>query len=103
MKRLRILLIAALVAALAPQVLAFCQYCSATGVCTYEPSSGTYCDQHIDYCVEWGGCSGLVEAPSVASEWTIASVEIETPAGKRFEDKSQPVRIAELTVSQEEK
>ena len=84
--RIRVLLLALVVLTVTPTAFAFCQYCNWDSRCIYDPGSGTYCDQYIDFCLDFGGCPDFApntDAPSVASQYTLASVEIETPDGTR--------------------
>ncbi|HEV7242797.1 MAG TPA: hypothetical protein VGQ36_26455 [Thermoanaerobaculia bacterium] len=77
----------------------FCESCGGSGVCYYNPGSGTWCLQYIDYCQEYWGCNGRSsepQEPAIAAEWTIASVEVVTPAGRQIEVKDGAVETAEV-------
>jgi hypothetical protein len=60
--------------------------------------------QWIDYCEEWGGCGRSNEPQefAIAAEWTIASVEVVTPAGRQLEVKDQAVQTAQVVPNQVE-
>ena len=77
---------------------AVCGFCDFNCVCTFEPGSGTRCKPTIDCCTEVpAACVMATErAPMLfASDFTIASVEVTTPA-KHVVTTAEP-RLAERT------
>ena len=100
MSRVPILLVAIAVLALAaPASAQFCESCGASGMCFPDPGSGKWCIQNIDHCQEYWGCSGFVseaQEPEIAAEWTVASVEVVTPAGRQIEIEEVAVQTAEI-------
>lgn len=97
MKRVWLWIAVAIMAMALPASAQWCQSCGADSRCYPNPGSGTWCEQGIDYCIDWGGCDGFSPSSNevvLAAEWTVASVEIETPAGRQIETKDE-VRTAE--------
>jgi hypothetical protein len=103
MKRVRVFVLTVLVLILAPSAFAqFCQSCDWQGYCAWD-DSGKWCIQGIDYCTDYHGCSGrsaTVDAPSIASQYSLASVEVVTPAETQVTEVAASVRTAELEQQQ---
>jgi hypothetical protein len=67
--------------ALATPSFALCRECADTGRCKFNPESGTTCMQiAFDTCTITGNCLRAGRA-TLLDQYTIASVEITTPAG----------------------
>lgn len=101
MKHLRILAVIVLALTTTPLFAFQCGRCLPSGACTFEPGIEIFCEQNIDYCIDYpypcfSGSSGAVEVASLSTELAIASVEIVTPDQTEVADKAQPLRTARI-------
>jgi hypothetical protein len=101
MKHLRILAVIVLALTATPLFAYQCGRCLPSGACTFEMGIEMFCEQNIDYCIDYpypcfSGDSGTTEVTSLSAEMAIASVEIVTPDGIQVVEQDQPVRTARL-------
>ncbi len=101
MKHLRILAVILLALTATPLFAFQCGRCLPSGACTFEPGGEIFCEQNIDYCIDYpypcfSGSSGAVEVASLSTEMAIASVEIVTPGQTEVAESAQPVRTARI-------
>lgn len=90
----RLFALALLMLAVASPSFAICRFCNPNGICQRDDTSGTRCVQSIDFCTETSGCVGVVDRDTLLDQYTVASVEVTTPAG--ISKKSETPRVASL-------
>jgi len=90
----RLFALALLMLAIASPSFAICRFCNSSGICERDPDNGSRCQQSIDFCTETGGCTGVVDRVTLLDQYTVASVEVTTPAG--ISKKSETPRVASL-------
>jgi hypothetical protein len=78
----RLFALTVILLALATPSFALCRECADSGRCMFNPESGTTCMQiAFDACTITGNCAIPGGRATLLDQFTIASVEITTPAG----------------------
>jgi len=77
----RLFALSVLLIAMATPSFAICRFCNANSVCERDFELSTRCQQSIDFCTDFSGCVGVVDRATLLDQYTVASVEVTTPAG----------------------
>jgi len=80
-------------------LFAFCRTCGDDSICHGSPGSGTFCQQHIDYCTETGGCVGFADNADLSSDYAVASVEVKRPSAPAERTAPADARVATASLA----
>ncbi|MCU1227949.1 MAG: hypothetical protein JWO97_833 [Acidobacteria bacterium] len=92
----RLFALTLLLLAMATPSFALCRFCNSNSICERDPDLSSRCQQSIDFCTDIGSCAAVASRATLLDQYSVASVEVTTPAGITKKTTETP-RVASLT------